>query len=947
MRYLCLAISLMAILSGCSTPQTSTALPRGITLIDQQTSVPNKVMIPYSKYQLSNGLTLILSPDHSDPLVHVDVTYHVGSAREQQGYTGFAHFFEHMMFQGSKHVGDQQHFKLITEAGGDLNGTTNRDRTNYYETVPSNQLEKILWLESDRMGYLLDAVSQRKFEIQRDTVKNERAQNFDNRPYGLTWEKMGEAMFPRNHPYSWQTIGYVSDLDKVDVNDLKAFFLRWYGPNNAVLTIGGDINVEQTLAWVNKYFGDIPRGPDVNPMSKWPASLAQDRFVTYEDRIQQPMVVIGWPADFMGSKNEASMSALAQVLGGGSNSVLYQRLVKPQKAVDAGAFQDCSELACTFYVYAMSGAKEQGKLALLANELRDAVQTVFDKGVDPQRLEEISGMAQADAVFAVESVKGKVSQLAMNQTYYGEPDRLQTELNEITSVTPSSIHRAMQQFLIKKHSVTLSVVPQGKPELAVNTDTYKLPSITTKSHPKILDDQLQYRVTKESFDRSVMPAVASAVTNKMPVLYRHYFDNGIELLGTQTSETPTVLLQFQLPAGDRYVENGKEGLAELTASMVEEGPKNTTAEEVQSQLDKLGSTISLNVGSYSTEIVVSSLVKNLAATLAIVNQTLREPKFAEEDFSRIKKQMLEGVVYQHQDANWLASQASRQVLYGETSFSRVNDGTASSIASLTLQEVNDFYHQHYTPHGAQLVVVGDISESDVLQKLDGLSQWRGNSAPLYSPESVQTLHGRKIYLIDKPGSSQSVVRFVRQGLPFDATGEVYLTQLANFNLAGNFNSRMNQNLREDKGYTYGMSGYVASNREVGALIFSAPVRQDVTGATIVEMQKEMRNFSEHGMTDDELHFMRLAVGQQDALIYETPAQKAQLLSNILSYSLDVDYLDQRSDLVKSVNKNTLNQLARKWFDPTAYQIVVVGDAKKIKPQLEKLNLPIADLEIIR
>jgi zinc protease len=245
------------------------------------------------------------------------------------------------------------------------------------------------------------------------------------------------------------------------------------------------------------------------------------------------------------------------------------------------------------------------------------------------------------------------------------------------------------------------------------------------------------------------------------------------------------------------------------------------------------------------------------------------------------------------------------------------------------------------------VVVGDISESDVLQKLDGLSQWRGNSAPLYSPESVQTLHGRKIYLIDKPGSSQSVVRFVRQGLPFDATGEVYLTQLANFNLAGNFNSRMNQNLREDKGYTYGMSGYVASNREVGALIFSAPVRQDVTGATIVEMQKEMRNFSEHGMTDDELHFMRLAVGQQDALIYETPAQKAQLLSNILSYSLDVDYLDQRSDLVKSVNKNTLNQLARKWFDPTAYQIVVVGDAKKIKPQLEKLNLPIADLEIIR
>jgi zinc protease len=937
----------MAVLSGCSTSHPTSHLPSGMTLIDQQTAVPNKVMIPYSKYQLSNGLTLILSPDHSDPLVHVDVTYHVGSAREQEGYTGFAHFFEHMMFQGSKHVGDQQHFKLITEAGGDLNGTTNRDRTNYYETVPSNQLEKVLWLESDRMGYLLDAVSQRKFEIQRDTVKNERAQNFDNRPYGLIWEKMGEAMFPRNHPYSWQTIGYVSDLDKVDVNDLKAFFLRWYGPNNAVLTIGGDINVEQTLAWVNKYFADIPRGPDVNPMPKWPASLTEDRFVTYEDRIQQPMVVIGWPTDFMGSKHEASLNALAQVLGGGSNSILYQQLVKTQKAVNAGAFQDCSELACTFYVYAMSGASEQGKLAQLAKELHEAIATVFTQGVDPQRLDEISGMAQADAVFAVESVKGKVSQLATNQTYFGTPDRLQTELDEITSVTPASIHQVMKQFLADKPSVTLSVVPKGKPQLAVSTDTYQVPPTRAVAHQTITDDQLDYRNTPESVDRSVMPAVASAVSITMPDLYRHYFDNGIELLGTQTSETPTVLLQLQVPAGDRYVARGKEGLAELTALMIEEGPKNTSAEEVQSQLDRLGSTISFDVGRYSTGIAVSSLTKNLTETLAMANQMLREPKFAEDDFVRLKKQMLEGVVYQHQNSDWLASQATRQVLYGETHFARVNDGTEASISSLTLQDVNDFYRRHYTPHGAQLVVVGDISKREVLKQLETLAQWRGDAAPLFSPESVPALHGRKVYLVDKPGSSQSIVRLVRQGLPFDATGEVYLTQLANFNLAGNFNSRMNQNLREDKGYTYGMSGYVASNREVGAVIFSAPVRQDVTGDAIVEMQKEMSNFSEHGLNDDELQFMRLAVGQQDALIYETPAQKAQLLSNILSYSLDADYLEQRSDLVKSVSKNTLNQLARKWFDPSAYQIVVVGDVKKVKPQLEKLNLPMADLEIIR
>lgn len=236
-------LTAVTLLAACST-QESTVEPKpkdsAIQLVEKVDATPGKASIAYSKYKLANGLTLILSPDHSDPLVHVDVTYHVGSAREEIGKSGFAHFFEHMMFQGSKHVADQQHFKIITEAGGSLNGTTNRDRTNYFETVPSNQLEKMLWLESDRMGFLLEAVSQRKFEIQRDTVKNERAQNYDNRPYGLMWEKMGEAMYPEGHPYSWQTIGYVEDLDKVDVNDLKAFFLRWYGPNNAVLTIGGD-----------------------------------------------------------------------------------------------------------------------------------------------------------------------------------------------------------------------------------------------------------------------------------------------------------------------------------------------------------------------------------------------------------------------------------------------------------------------------------------------------------------------------------------------------------------------------------------------------------------------------------------------------------------------------------------------------------------------------------
>lgn len=458
-------------LSACSTNYASlnpfNSLPEGVTLVEQHDAVAGQAAIPYSKYQLDNGMTVILSPDHSDPLVHVDVTYHVGSARETQGYTGFAHFFEHMMFQGSKHVGDQQHFKIITEAGGNLNGTTNRDKTHYYQTVPSNQLEKVLWLESDRMGFLLDAVSQRKFEIQRDTVKNERAQNYDNRPYGLIWEKMAEAIYPRSHPYSWQTIGYVEDLDRVDVNDLKAFFLRWYGPNNATLVIGGDFDVKQTLSLIAKYFGPIPSGPQVPVMDKMPVTLAENRFITLQDRIQQPMVAIGWPTEYLGAESETALNVLAQILGSGNNSLLYQKLVKTNKALSAGAYQDCGELSCTFYLYAMTGSQDPQVLNQLYHELLNSLTELQDMGVDSARLDQIKGMAQADAVFAVESVQGKVDQLAYNQTFYSEPDRLQTELDELSQISAAKVEQVLQRFLLNKNHAVLSVVPKGKPQLAV------------------------------------------------------------------------------------------------------------------------------------------------------------------------------------------------------------------------------------------------------------------------------------------------------------------------------------------------------------------------------------------------------------------------------------------------------------------------------------------------
>ncbi|ARR50095.1 insulinase family protein [Photobacterium damselae subsp. damselae] len=920
--------------------QSDVPLPKGVSFIEQVKPEPGKAVIPFRKYELSNGLTVILHQDKSDPLVHVDMTYHVGSAREEVGKSGFAHFFEHMMFQGSKHVGDQEHFRLITEAGGTLNGSTNRDRTNYYETVPANQLEKVLWLESDRMGFLLDAVSQKKFEIQRSTVKNERAERYENRPYGLVYERMGEALFPRDHPYSWQTIGYVADLDRVDVNDLKAFFLRWYGPNNATLTIGGDIDIAQTLDWVEKYFGSIPRGPEVNNAPKQPVTIKADRYITLEDKVQQPMLMMGWPTSYRGAKDEASLDMLAQIIGDGTNSLLYQKLVKTGQVVDAGAFNDCAELACTMYVYAIGPSGEKGNLKSIRGKVMEIVNSLEKQGVKQQAVDEIKGVAESSAIFGLQSVSGKVAQLAAYQTFYGDPNHLGVELDNIRKVSPSSIEAAYNQYIYKHPNVTLSVVPQGKLDLVAAKTNFTPEPRKIPEYQKINDDQLTLRTAKDNFDRSVMPQPSKPVEAMMPSLYDVTLANGIKILGTQYDETPTVELQLVVPAGRRYEAEGKAGLAQLTAAMMNEATTKASAEHIASELDKLGSSVSFDAGLYGTTITLSSLAKNLKPTLAILEQRLFHPAFAQADFDRLKKLALEGLVYEHQRPEWLAGQATRDVMFKGTVFSQAPEGTKASIESITLADVKDFYQRYYTPNGADMVVVGDIKPQTLQQDLASLGQWKGQAAPTYHTPKLPSIEKPAIWMVDKPGAPQTIIRLVRQGLPYDATGELYKTQLANFNLAGNFNSRINLNLREDKGYTYGAGGYLTGGKELGLATFYAQVRADASLAATKEFLAELKKMSQSGLTDKEMKFMRLAVGQQDALKYETPAKKAQLLGQMLTYSLPKDFVEQRNKIAATISKSELDKLAKKWFNPQDYQVIVVGDVAKLKPQFVTLGLPI-------
>ncbi len=915
------------------------------TLVSEQVKQEGKLGIPYQMYKLDNGLTVILAPDHSDPLVHLDVTYHVGSSRETVGKSGFAHFFEHMMFQGSKHVGDQEHMRIINEAGGDMNGTTNKDRTNYYETVPANQLEKVLWLEADRMGFLLDAVSQKKFEIQRATVTNERAQRIDNQPYGLVGERVGEALYPRTHPYSWQPIGYVEDLDRVDVNDLKQFFLRWYGPNNATLTLGGDFDTKQALAWIEQYFGSIPRGPDVAEPTPQPATLPATRYVTLEDKVHLPLLYISYPTVSLGDPQEPALDIFADVLGGSASSMLYQSLVKTGKAIEAGASHSCEELACTLTVYAYPNPAADGSLKTLKGEVDKVIGEFAQRGIKPADLEKAISSYRASAIWGLDSIEGKVSQLAMGQVLARDPDYVFKNLDAIARVKGSDVKAAYDKFIQNKPAVVLSVVPKGKSDWQAAKPNFipakrELPDYS--KHDKVLAE----RPVKDDFDRSVQPKAADAVSVKVPAIWRGKLDKGIEIIGTHSDEIPAVSIMIALPGGIRAEGKGELGLASLTAAMLEQGTTRLSEAELSDELQKLGASISVSSAQYNNLITISSLADKLPETLALVREVLLQPGLREADFERLKTQMLQGMKQSEQQPEWLAGQAFRELVYGKQNrLGQPSDGVLADVEKLTLADVKRFYEAYYNPTNAKVVVTGDVTAQQVESGLAFLTQWQGAAPTLgdLKPGGEQAKPG--IYLVDKPGAPQSVIRIGRRAMPFDTTGDYFIANLMNFNLGGNFNSRINLNLREDKGYTYGASSGFQANREAGVFATGANVRTDATVDAIRQFLKEMDGYRKSGPTPVELAYMRSAVSQQDALSYETLGQKAGFLLQMIMYDLKPDYVQAQNNLIKTVSPETLKASAARWLDPAEMVIVVVGDKQKLEKPLSELHLPIYPLQL--
>lgn len=917
----------------------------GIEFVEEVIGENGKTIIPYQKFVLDNGLTLILHSDNSDPLVHVDITYHVGSGREDLGKSGFAHFFEHMMFQGSENVDDEQHFKLVTEAGGTMNGTTNTDRTNYFQTVPANQLEKMLWLEADRMGFLVAAVTQEKFEVQRETVKNERGQRVDNRPYGRLNERVSEALYPAGHAYSWPVIGYLDDLNRVNVNDLKAFFLRWYGPNNATLTIGGDINITETLVLVKKYFGSIPRGPEVAMPEKPVIEITEDRYISMEDNVHLPLLYMTYPTVSLRHADEAPLDVLSSILGGGKASLLYKNLVKTQFAVQAEVSHPCAELSCSFSLYALPHPASGKSLSDIENVIRDTLVEFEQRGVEDDDLLKAKADMEASFIFGLQSVSGKVSQLAANQTFSNNPNYISQDIARYNNVSKEDVMRVFKKYIKDQHGVIMSVVPNGQLSAIATKDNFVPSPRSSGDGASTSADDIAVRKGVDDFDRSIIPIAGANKAVDIPEMWQHNFDNGISILGAQSSETPTTSVLLKIPAGHYYNAKNTAGTAGLVASMLKESTTERSAEEMSKALQKLGSSIYISAGNLYLNINISSLTKNLDATLTLVNEQLRAPAFLESEFERLKSNAIQGALNNRKDAGYLASTAYRQLLNADNIASMPSSGNEKSLTNISLDDVKAFYQQQVKPFGGQLIAVSDLGQAELTKSLSILEDWEGkpDDLNLSLPEGDGKMG--VIYLVNKDDAAQSAIRIGKRSMTEDITGEYYKSSLMNFALGGAFNSRINLNLREDKGYTYGARSYFNGGKLSGYYTATAEVRADATDKSIAEFINEIKDYSERGITDDELMFMRNSINQKDALKYETPRAKLAFLAQILEHDLTPDFVRQRSEIVTNITKDEINALAKKHLAVDNMLMVVVGDAKTLRPQLKALGYKVLDYQI--
>jgi zinc protease len=756
-------------------------------------------------------------------------------------------------------------------------------------------------------------------------------------------EKTSRALYPYGHPYSWPTIGYVEDLDRVDVDDLKRFFLRWYGPNNATVTVAGAVNPAEVVKLVEKYFGSIPPGPEVKPLLKSMVKLNEDRYISYADNVALPMLKITYPSVHSMHPDEPALDALAEIIGGGSNkqSPLYKRFILPRKAVQANASNPTSELSGTFGFTFVGYPND--KLADIEKEFREVLAEIEKNGVSDEDVQRFIARHEMDVFNRLASVSGKASILASNQTFHSNPKALSDEMKRYRSITKKDVMRVFRQYILNSRAVILSVYPQGFEELKAAPDNFTFQEIV----PVPVGDEyknLVYNKPKDDFDRSKMPKAGPSPVLNIPAFYTKTFKNGLKVIGTKTSEIPLVSMQLTLGGGHLFDSIQKSGTASLMVEMMKEATTKSTVEQLTKRLGRIGASIDLVAGQQEININISTHKNHVDSCLAILEEVLMHPSFNDEDFERVKARMQQNILNQKNQPVSVANNVFFKLLYGnENIFGWPTIGTSESVDANKIDDIKDFYARFVGPDIASLVIVGDIDEAAMMKKVTWLENWKSKGIKWPNEPEVPKIEKPVIYWVHKDKAAQSEIRIGYVAMPFDAAGEFFKSTIMNFSLGGTFNSRINLNLREDKGWTYGARASFTGSRYHGPYIVSGGILANATDSALIEFIRELREFADKGITEEELEYTKNSMGQIDAIKYETPGQKASFLRRIIDYDLKADYVTQQNNILKKISKKEIDELAKKQLPVDNMMIVVVGDKNLVYERVVKLGYEIIDV----
>jgi len=897
--------------------------------------VANKADIPklnFEKYRLPNGLEVILLEDHRLPLVAVNLWYHVGPANERPGLTGFAHLFEHMMFEGSRYVGEKAHFRYLEAAGAsEINGTTDFDRTNYFETVPANQLELALWLESDRMGFLLDKLDDAKLENQRDVVRNERRQSVESMPYGLVQEGLVHALYPTEHPYYASVMGSHADIEAARLGDVREFFKLYYAPNNASLAIVGDIDRARTKVLVTKYFGPILPGPPVPPPAVVTPPITAERRSVVTDKVELPCVYMGWVTEPIFTQGDAECDLIARILGGGKSSRLYKSLVYEKRiAQDVSSQQYSLALGSIFTIEAT--AKPGVPPETLEKEIDAGLEIFRAEGPTAFELEGARNTIESATIRGLETLGGfggVADRLNRYNHYLRDPDFLARDLERYYRATAASLRETARRQLLPQARAVVCGVP-GEKVIEDVPKAARKPQ-TVVEQPRRIESQ-EWRV------RPPEPGPASPLSLPVPQIFS--LPNGLTVYLVEKHDMPVVATNIIVFSGSERNPTELPGLASFTAEMLDEGTTTRSAIQIAAEAEHLGAFLSTGSTMDLSFVLTRSLKRSIDPALQLAADALLNPRFPDDEIDRVRNDRLTQILQQKDNPNSLAGKAFSCAVYGtKHPYGYTEIGTEGSNQAVSRDDLLRFWQSGYAPQNSALIIAGDVSKEEALHLAQNhLGRWHGTVRPALPPAGV-TGNGRRIILIDKPGIPQAVLRIGHIGVARSNPDYVSI-DVMNTTLGGLFSSRINLNLRERHGFTYGASSSFVFRRGPGPFVIATGVRADVAGQAIIEIFNEIERMRDTQPTGEEMSLAKDSIARSLPGLFETTADAVSSVGQLFVHNLPSDYYRTLPERIEQVTAGDVQQMARTYLIPEAAVIVVVGERSVVAPQLEQFGFPI-------